>query len=70
MDLAIAGSCRVVIPTFIGESCSSLIRVSEDIDELRHQQWLVTHQDDRHEPEVREVINWLKSLLGDEKILD
>ncbi len=70
MDLAIAGSCRVVIPTFIGESCSSLIRVSEDIDELRHKQWLVTHQDDRHEPEVREVINWLKSLLGDKKILD
>jgi len=64
LDLALAGTCRAVLPTFIGDSFDSLVRVSDEIEDLSHQQWLVTHQDDRHKHEVREVINWLKSELG------
>jgi len=69
LDLALAGTCRMVLPTFIGDSYSELIKVSEDIGPLSHRQWLVTHQDDRHKPEVREVINWLKLYLGGEQHL-
>jgi DNA-binding transcriptional LysR family regulator len=69
MDLALTGIAKVVLPTFIGDAQPTLIRVSDPIAALDHQQWLVTHQEDRNRPEVRHVVNWLKSVLGDDNTL-
>lgn len=69
LDLLKAGAARAVLPTFIGDSELCLVKVSDNIEALEHQQWLVSHHDDRHRPEVRQVINWLCDVLGDEKLL-
>lgn len=57
LDLAHAGVAKAVLPTFIGEREKGLKKVSTEIAELRHEQWLVTHQDERHRPEVRQCID-------------
>lgn len=63
LDLALAGSARVVLPTFIGAHQAGLARVSPMIDELAHEQWLVTHHEDRFLPEIRAVIDRTYRLL-------
>ena len=62
LDLALAGAGRVVLPTFIGDAEASLERVSGVIAELSHDAWLVAHDDDRHLPEVRRVIDRIAIL--------
>lgn len=57
LDLAIAGKARAVLPTFIGDTQPQLTAVSDRIVELDHDQWLVTHHEDRFLPEVRGVID-------------
>ena len=69
LDVVNAGLAKAVLPTFIGDEESNLRRVSDEITELEHKQWLVSHQDDRHLPEVRETLNWLKQLLGEGQTL-
>ena len=68
LDLAIAGTARVVLPTFIGERFDTLHPVSPPIDELEHDQWLVTHHEDRFLSDVRKVIDrvydTLKQVVG------
>ncbi|MBL4811216.1 MAG: LysR family transcriptional regulator, partial [Rhodobacteraceae bacterium] len=63
LDLALAGSARVVLPTFIGMRQTGLARVSPLIDGLEHEQWLVTHHEDRFLPEIRAVIDRVYRLL-------
>ena len=63
LDLAKSGVGRIVLPTFIGDSVAELTRVSENIDELEHDQWLVTHHDDRHLDNVRSALNWIKESV-------
>ena len=63
LDMVVAGFAKAVLPTFVGENTSGISRVSEDIVELEHMQWLVTHHEERHVPEVREVIDRLYELL-------
>ena len=46
-----------VLPTFIGDSINSLVRVTPKIGELSHDQWLVTHPDEQFQPSVRKVID-------------
>lgn len=69
MDITLTGLTKTVLPTFIGDNQPPLIRLADTIKELQHQQWLVTHQDDRNRPEVRQVVNWIKTVLGDETVL-
>lgn len=69
LDIILAGTARGVLPTFIGDNQSQLTRVSETIDDLQHQQWLVTHHDDRHREDVRQVIDWVRDVLGSAEIL-
>lgn len=64
LDLALAGIARAVLPTFIGDAQTGLVRVTDTIEALQHQQWLVTHHDDRNRTEVRRVVNWIKTILG------
>ncbi|MBX2884347.1 MAG: LysR family transcriptional regulator [Granulosicoccus sp.] len=63
LDLASAGVARAVLPTFIGDRAKNLIRVSDEIEELEHMQWLVTHHEERHRPEVRRVIDAVYRIL-------
>ncbi|WP_424975678.1 LysR family transcriptional regulator [Dinoroseobacter sp. S124A] len=65
LDLALAGAGRAVLPCFVGDRETGLQRVSDEIDELAHDQWLVMHQDDRHIPAVRAVITRLVAILKD-----
>lgn len=56
LDLALAGVGKALLPTFIGAMHPALAQRGAVIAELTHDQWLVTHQDDRHLPEVRRVL--------------
>ncbi|MGZ2257088.1 LysR family transcriptional regulator [Roseobacter sp. A03A-229] len=62
LDLALAGAGQVVLPTFIGDEEQRLERRSEAIPELSHDAWLVAHDDDRHLPEIRRVIDRVVAL--------
>lgn len=64
LDLALAGAGVALLPTFIGDAEPMLRRTGGMISELTHDQWLVTHQDDRHLPEVRRTIDRLCRILG------
>ena len=65
LELAIAGTARAVLPTFIGDTQPQLTMVSNRIEELHHDQWLVTHHEDRFLPEVRRVIDRTYVILKD-----
>lgn len=65
LDLALAGAGRAVLPCFVGDQETGLVRVSAEIEDLAHDQWLVMHQDDRHIPAVRAVIERLVAILKD-----
>jgi len=62
LDLALAGAGQIVLPTFIGDEERELERRSEAITELTHDAWLVAHDDDRHLPEIRRVIDRIFAL--------
>ena len=64
LDLALAGKGVALLPTFIGDLHPSLNQTSTPIEELAHDQWIVTHQDDRLLPEVRRTIDRLCAVLG------
>ena len=55
LDLVLAGVGRALLPTFVGEGRAE--RVGPDVDELAHDQWLVTHDEDRNLPEVRRALD-------------
>jgi DNA-binding transcriptional LysR family regulator len=63
LDLALAGAARLVLPSFIGDHQSGLTQISPLIDELEHDQWLVTHHEDRFAPEVRKTIDRITKVL-------
>ncbi len=62
LDLALEGVGQIVLPTFIGDNEPRLERRSGDIPELSHDAWLVVHDDDRHLPEMRRVIDRIFTL--------
>lgn len=63
LDLALAGAARAVLPTFIGDAQTSLRRLGPLIDELEHEQWLVTHHEDRFLPHVHRVGGRIHAML-------
>ncbi len=64
LDLALGGIAKTVLPKFIGDNTAGLQQVSEEIPELEHRQWLVSHHEDRHFPEVRQVLDLLYPVLN------
>lgn len=62
-DLVVAGAGIAVLPCFIGDLEPRLERVGEEIDELRHRQWIVMNNDDRHRREIRTVADRMTRLL-------
>ncbi|WP_171175630.1 LysR family transcriptional regulator [Ruegeria sp. HKCCD8929] len=57
LDLTLAGETMALLPTFIGRRFDTLKQLSDPIEALDHDQWLVTHHEDRFVPEVRTVID-------------
>ncbi|WP_299693430.1 LysR family transcriptional regulator [uncultured Tateyamaria sp.] len=62
--MATAGVGRVVLPTFAGDAMPGLTRVSGIIDELTAEEWLVCHQDTRHDPPIRAALDALAGMLS------
>ncbi|MCG3266537.1 LysR family transcriptional regulator [Yoonia sp. I 8.24] len=65
LDIALLGKGIALLPTFIGDAQPTLQRRGADIPELSHDQWIVSHQDDRHLPEVRRAIDRMCAVLCD-----
>ena len=63
LDLALAGAARAVLPTFVGDVQKGLQQVEPPIEVLEHEQWLVTHDEDRSLPEVRHMIERIYAVL-------
>ncbi len=63
LDLAMAGTARALLPTFIGVRQSALQQIGKVIEDLTHDQWLVTHGEDRHLPPIRSVIDRTCAVL-------
>jgi len=64
VDLVAAGAGLSVMPCFIGDSDERLVRVAPPIAELFAEQWIVTHQDERHSGPVRLVVGRLTQLMA------
>lgn len=62
-DLALSGSGVAVLPCFIGDGDARLERHGGEIEELRHRQWIVTNNDDRHRREIRTVADRMARFL-------
>lgn len=62
LDLVKQGIGKTILPCFIGDNEPNLIR-EKVIEELSHERWLVFHQDRRHHPAIRSLINKLSKIL-------
>jgi DNA-binding transcriptional LysR family regulator len=63
LDLALENKGVALLPTFIGDNQTALKRVGNIVEELGHDQWLVTHHEDRYLPEVRKLIQNIGTIL-------
>jgi hypothetical protein len=52
-----------VFPCFAADSDPRLVRVAAPIPELEAEQWLVSHHEERHRPEVRRIADRIAALM-------
>lgn len=64
-DLVRGGAGIGVMPCFAGDRDPVLARAGPIIEELTEMPWLVMHDDDRHRPEIRTVIERLVQFFDD-----
>ncbi len=64
LDLVRSGIGRAVLPCFVGDTEPELVRCGDTIEELRHEQWLVLHHEDRHTRKVRRVSERIAELMA------
>jgi DNA-binding transcriptional LysR family regulator len=57
-----AGAGKGVMPCFAGDRDRQLVRAGPVIGDLAQSQYMVTHADDRHRPEVRTLIRRIAAL--------
>jgi DNA-binding transcriptional LysR family regulator len=69
LDAAISGAGLCVLPCFIGDGENGLTRLSDPLPELSHDQWLVSHDDDRRNQAIRHVATSLSRLIRSHKAL-
>ncbi|MGK6314059.1 LysR family transcriptional regulator [Neorhizobium sp. DT-125] len=62
-DLALGGAGTAVLPCFVGDQDMRLERVGEEIQNLRHSQWIVMNNDDRHRREIRTVVDRMVKFI-------
>jgi DNA-binding transcriptional LysR family regulator len=63
LEAARSGFGLCVLPCFIGDACGELARASGNIDELEHDQWLVSHDQDRQQRHIRRIGERMRSLM-------
>lgn len=63
LEASASGIGLCVLPCFVGDSHAGLIRASDIIAELGHEQWLVSHDEDRRNRHIRRVSEKLKALI-------
>jgi DNA-binding transcriptional LysR family regulator len=63
LSLVRNGQARMLLPTFVGDAFQGLARISDPIDSLRTERWVVMHQDERHEPSVRQAVSAVAKLM-------
>ncbi|GAB4529201.1 MAG: LysR family transcriptional regulator [Roseibium sp.] len=69
LPLVRKGQARMVLPCFVGDAFDDLVRLSDPIEELKTERWLVMHQDERHQPDLRQAISGLANLLKRDPVL-
>lgn len=69
LEAAQAGMGLCVLPCFIGDSEPKLARASGIIAALAHDQWLVSHDDDRRNKHIEQVSGRLSKLIRSQKQL-
>ncbi|ULJ70917.1 LysR family transcriptional regulator [Rhizobium gallicum] len=62
-DLVRAGAGKAVLPCFVGDLDPELQRLGGELAELRHRQWIVLNNEDRHRLEIRTVADRMTKLL-------
>lgn len=62
-ELVLSGAGTAVLPCFIGDADARLVREGAEIDELRHPQWLVMNNEDRHRCDIRTVADRMVRLI-------
>lgn len=62
LEATAAGIGLCVLPCFIGDAHNGLTRASGIIEELGHDQWLVSHDQDRRQKHIRQIIDRLRLL--------
>ncbi len=63
LDLARAGAGRAVLPCFVGDLDPLLERVGDEIEPLRHRQWIVMNNEDRRRRDIRTVVDRMTRFL-------
>lgn len=63
LDAAAAGAGLCLLPCFIGDRDDRLARASAPIPELTHEQWLVAHDEDRHNRAIRLAAGRIAKLI-------
>ncbi len=63
LAMAEAGMGRILIPCFAGDGIAGLVRVSDPVEEMESEEWLVCHHDARHEPGVRAALDAIAGFL-------
>lgn len=63
LAMAEAGVGRIVMPTGMAYFLNALRPVSEPIEALTHEAWLVAHAEARHEPPVRRALDAVAGFL-------
>jgi DNA-binding transcriptional LysR family regulator len=62
-DLVLSGTGTAVLPCFVGDLEPRLERTGAEIESLRHGQWIVMNNEDRHRREIRTVIDRMTKLM-------
>lgn len=63
LEAAANGAGLCILPCFIGSTDSRLIQCSAPIDELTHTQWLITHDEGRKLPHIKQITKNLFKLF-------
>ena len=58
-----AGAGLGLLPCFVGDTDTTLMRVTPPITELEADYWLLVHPDLRAVPRVRRVIDWIRAVF-------
>jgi DNA-binding transcriptional LysR family regulator len=63
LDAVKAGAGIAVLPCFVGDLEEGVRREGGEIAELRHRQWIVMNNEDRHRREIRAVVDRATELV-------